>query len=371
MTHIFFGMAFWPYVLLPGYIQALGADPLQIGMMMGAASLSGVLIRPWIGHLLDRNGRRRYLIIGELVFFATHLFYLGSSSFGWALLVIRLVHGLAIGILVVTFFTLAADLSPRVGGIALFGISGQLSGTLGVPIAEKAVSLGGYPALFLFCASMSGISLLLCLCIRDTKQRKSETDFKLFFQIAARAALRVPLLATFAFSLGTTSFIVFLKPYLLMTGVGRVTHFFLAYTLSAMAIRLIGGDWPDRYGQKWTLYPALLSLAIGILLLTRTPSLSGLIVSGILCGIGHGFAFPILSITVIERGGAVHRGALMALYTLTFDLGGFIGSPLFGWVVREQGYTTLYVVAALIVTFSVTVLAGFDKISIKDRRRLT
>ena len=51
--HLFFGLSFWPYVLLPVFLQELGADLLMVGIMMGMASFSGILVRPWVGISLD------------------------------------------------------------------------------------------------------------------------------------------------------------------------------------------------------------------------------------------------------------------------------------------------------------------------------
>jgi hypothetical protein len=76
-AHLLFGLSFWPYVLLPVFLQDLGADLAQVGLLMGAASLSGILIRPWIGP--PGGGRRcpsrraglkmgdHTMIIGEIV----------------------------------------------------------------------------------------------------------------------------------------------------------------------------------------------------------------------------------------------------------------------------------------------------------------
>ncbi len=355
-------MALWPYVLFPAHLQNLGADPLQIGIFMGAASLSGVLIRPWVGHVVDRNGRKRYLLIGGVIFFSTHLLYFLIPHFGWELFLIRLLHGIGTGILMATFFTLAADLSPpdrRIGGIALFGISGQLSGTISVPLGEKMVSLGGFPFLFMLCVFFSGMSLLLSLFIRESVNQEPPQES--LWKRAFIPSLRIPFLATFAFSLGLTSYAVFLKPYALSVGLDRVSSFFLAYTVAAIAVRLIGGHWPDRYGPKLALYPALLSLALGMVLIFLVPTRTGLIVSGSFCGVGHGLAFPILSSIVIHRGGESYRGGFMTLYTLVYDLGMLIGSPFFGLIVKEFNYAALYVSAAIIVTSSVVAFAFFDK----------
>ncbi len=363
MAHLFFGLALWSYVLFPAHLQDLGADPFHVGLFMAGASMSGVFVRPFVGHLMDRKGRQVYLLIGGTIFLITHLLYLLPTHLGWALFAVRLLHGVATGTLMATFFTLAADFSPpsrRVAGIALFGISGQLSGTIGVALAEKVVGIGGYRYFFILCAMLSAISLLFSFFVREPVEEKRENSLRQFWKRAAQAHLRIPFLTAFLFSLGVTSYIVFLKPYARTVGLNHVSYFFLAYTISAISIRLIAGDYPDRYGPKAALTPALCALAFGISMIVLLPSTGGLIISGIFCGLGTGLVFPILSTIIISRGGESYRGGFMTLYTLIFDLGALLGSPLFGLMVNGFGYGTLYFTAAALVLLGVTGFYCFD-----------
>jgi predicted MFS family arabinose efflux permease len=363
IAHLFFGMAFWSYVLFPAHLQSMGADPLQIGILMGAASLSGVLVRSWIGHVIDRNGRRRCLVIGGTAFLVTQLLYLFLPHLGWELFAVRLLHGIGTGTLLATLFTLAADLSPpaqRIGGIALFGVSGQFSGTIGVPLAEAVIAAFGFPALFVLSAVFSGISLFLCLLIPETLKEKEDLPSEPFSKLVFNPALRPLLLTTFAFSLGVTSYIIFIKPYAASVGIARVDSFFLTYTLMAIGIRVMGGAWPNRYGEKTVLAGALFSLVFGIILLAFIPSAAWLPVSGFLCGLGHGLVLPILSSMVIRQGGEASRGGSMTLYTLVFDLGILVGSPFFGWIVKTFQYTALYMTGAGVVLLGIVALFQFN-----------
>ena len=347
-AHLFFGLSFWPYVLLPVFLQELGADLLMVGIMMGMASFSGILVRPWVGISLDRIGRRKCLIAGGLIFLLANLLYLRVDSIGILITTVRLLHGLGMGFLMASFFTLAADLSPtarQTEGIAFFGISGHLAGAIGVMIGEEIIRVGGYSILFVTCALFSLISILLCLGIPEPRDHHPEGASEGFLKLSLNPSLRIPLFATVGFAFSLSSYLVFLKPYALTVGLESVTPFFITYSFSAVGIRLIGGKWPDRFGLKTVLYPAILSLGFGILILIVHPTIWGFMAGGILSGMGHGFIFPILSVMVIQSNRSSNRGSLMTLFTMLFDFGLFIGAPLLGYIAREGDYMTMFLVA--------------------------
>ncbi len=365
MGHLFFGFSFWPYILLPVFLQELGSDLTSIGVIMGSASVAGILIRPWIGVALERIGRRRCLLIGGLIFLLAHLCYLSVTRIGWPIYLIRLVHGFGIGILFSTFFAFAADISParrRTEGIALFGVAGHLSGALAIPLGEWIIRNGGYPSLFKTCAVFTVLFMAICLFIKEAQKGKGNKLFgvKQFLSATFLPPNRIPLVATGLFALGLSSYMIFLKPYAHAVGLG-VSTFFLAYSTTAVMVRLIGGKWPDRFGFMPVLYPAIFSHSVGMILLSFWPSATTLLFAGILCGMGHGFIFPILSVLLINRAPESERGARMALFTLFFEIGLFIGAPLFGFVAEAQGYRTMFFLSAMIVLTSVAAFVFLDR----------
>src|SRR5690606_35716277 len=85
------------YLLLPAmplFIKTLGGLDSQVGLAAGVFTFAAVVVRPLAGGLLDRYGRRPFLLAG------LGLFGLSMYLYGWvggvaALLVVRLVHGVS------------------------------------------------------------------------------------------------------------------------------------------------------------------------------------------------------------------------------------------------------------------------------------
>jgi predicted MFS family arabinose efflux permease len=126
-------------------------------------------------------------------------------------------------------------------------------------------------------------------------------------------------------------------------------------------LRLLFGWVPERVGPKRALFPALGMLAAGFLLLAFATGDATILAAGTLCGLGHGFTFPILSGLVVARARDAERGAAMSLFTALFDAGVLVGGPLFGLVIRVAGYGALFTPAAGVTLGGALVFALWDR----------
>lgn len=78
------------------FIQEIGGREGMEGWMMGAFTFAAVVVRPWIGRLVDRFGSYPFLLTGLIFFFLCTLGYLWIEAVV-PLLLLRIVHGLAWG----------------------------------------------------------------------------------------------------------------------------------------------------------------------------------------------------------------------------------------------------------------------------------
>jgi MFS family permease len=146
----------------------------------------------------------------------------------------------------------------------------------------------------------------------------------------------------------------FLKTYVLASGHGSVGGFFGAYACVAVLLRVLLGWIPDRLGAERVLGPALASYAAGLALLASASSDAHVVAAGVLCGVGHGYTYPILFGLVIGRAREAERGAAMAVYTAIDASGGVVAGPLLGSAIEASGYPfALGMVAAVLVSVAV------------------
>ena len=91
---------------------------------------------------------------------------------------------------------------------------------------------------------------------------------------------------------------------------------------------------------------ALVALFVGLMTLAFATSRIELMIAGLLTGVGHGWAFPILLGLVVTRARSSERGAALAIYTALFDAGTLLGAPLWGAIIESISYPAMFCLAA-------------------------
>ncbi len=359
-------VAFSLFLHFPGYLDGLGASEVQIGFIFGLASVAAIGVRPPIGRAMDLRGRRGVILLGGVLNVLVCGLYLGISEIGPALYLNRVAHGLAEAMLFTAMFTYAADCVParrRTEGLALFGVSGMLPISLGGVLGDWILTRADYSVLFVSAAGLALFSLVLSLPLRDRPRPAPQGDeAPRGFLAALGQRDLLPLWwlgAIFATALACT--FSFLKLFVESTGLGSVGGFFSAYSGAAIGMRIFLGWLPDRIGPKRVLFPSLAALAMGFVVLAFADRVQDVLLAGALCGIGHGFTFPILFGMVVTRTREADRGSAMAIYTALFDLGVVVGAPGFGFVIGSAGFPSAFVGAAVLIAGGGAIFALWDR----------
>jgi len=98
--------------LLPLYAENLGATGIWIGIIFAGFSISRAIIMPIAGRLSDRSGRKLLLSIGLLAYAIISLGYIWANSV-LGLTLVRLIHGLAAGMIMPIAQAYIGDISPE------------------------------------------------------------------------------------------------------------------------------------------------------------------------------------------------------------------------------------------------------------------
>jgi len=349
-AHFLQALGFASMLLLPLYLQHLGASRTEIGLLMATAGLSGLLTRPLVGWALDRWGRRRTLVVGTLTMVAASGLVAMVDRMGAAIYLQRALFGVAEGVLFTGYFTFAADLVPRVRrteGLALFGISGllpllvnPLSDRMGISAPELRWFL---PAVGCFIA-LSLVPLLLL------PERRVASGRPPPMREALTALRQRPLwsvwVATAAFSALVAVFMTFATVAAERRGVEHAASLWFTYAFGAVAVRALGARLPDRVGPANLIAPALGLYVAAMILTAEAQTFGDFLWAALLAGVGHGYCFPVLTSQVVSRSPETFRGSAMALFTALWGVSELVVSPAFGAVADHYDDGAMFHLAA-------------------------
>ena len=350
VIHFTGAMSHAMFVLFPLYVLHLGGDALLIGLLLGISLAVSVAVRPLVGLLLDRVGRRRVLLWGSALNALSFPPFLLAEHPGpllWALTVWHMVLG---GALFASYFTYAADVIPsgrRIEGLAIFGVAGMAPNGLAPALGEVLIADHGFPALFFSATAFALVSFALCALVppREAGERPAVHPPPGGGRTLLSSLLPV-LSATILFGAGINAAFFFVAPYTRALGLERAAPFFIAYAATTVLLRIFGRRVLGRMGTHRVAIPAFAVFAVGLAGITLFPLPGSMLLAGMACGAGHGSLFPVLNGLAVTRTAPRLHGTVVSLYTAALDGGAVLGTPLCGAIARAAGYRTMFAAMA-------------------------
>jgi MFS family permease len=312
----------------------------------GAFAVTGLASRPFAGRFADSRGRRRAVVLGAVLqAIAAVLLFVPLGIAG--AIVSRFFIGAGEGFVYTAGSAWVVDLAPdarRGQIIGWYGLAiwGGLS--LGPPIGSAMLHAFSFDAVW----ALTLVAPLTGLAIAS---RIPES-----FRPATRA-VRGPLIAReslrpgLAFSCGTFGYAAmaaFIVLHLDGRGVGNGTLAFTAFAATVVAVRIIGGNLPDRFGGARCAAVAGVVESAGLAAIALAHSLPVAILGAMAMGGAFAMLLPSLALLSLEGVPTERRGAVMGTLTAFFDLGVGIGSPIAGAVAALDGYGASFAVAAVV-----------------------
>jgi len=226
------GMAYALFLHFSGYLAGLGASDTQIGFIYGATAVASIAMRPLLGPVMDRYGRRPVILVGNVLNVVFILLYLTVTVLGPWIYAVRIGHGIAEAMLFSALFTYGTDVIPasrRTEGIALFGVSGLLPiGVAGI-VGDLVLSLAGFRELFLTAAGFAAVTFVLSLPLPERRPELKAGESPVgFWRIVAMRRLLPIWWMMGSFSTVLTAYFVFIRRFVDDTGIGSVGLFFTA-----------------------------------------------------------------------------------------------------------------------------------------------
>ena len=332
--------------VMPRFVRGpIHAGDVAVGLVIGAYSVTAVVVRPLAGRLSDRRGRRRVLLAGALLnSLAGALLLLAPASLGLAI-ASRLVMGAGEGLLFTAGTAWIVDLAPkeRQGkAIGLFGLSVWGGMTVGPLLGDQLLSAAGFDAVWW---TMACVPLLGALLAWRLPERWRRPPVRARQRLLPRAVLG-PGAALALANAGYATMAAFVVLTLARRGIGHGALVFAAYAAAVLGSRLLMGHLPDRIGSRASAAIAAGAEAAGLAIIAVAGSLPVALLGGVVMGTGFSLLYPALALGVVRRTGERERGSALGGFTAFFDIGMGLGAPAAGAIAALGGYGLAFWAAA-------------------------
>jgi MFS family permease len=347
--------------VLPDLRPVFGVSDAQVGLVITAYTLPGVVVTPFVGLAADRIGRRRVIVPLLFLFAVTGTGVAFARTFT-EVIVLRLLQGVGASALVTLAVTLIGDVYEGRRRDAVMGLNGSTIGTGAAfyPLLGGALAGIRWSAPFLFFGVGAVVGLFATVALREPTAARS-TDVRTYLgRLRAVAVLPQALAIFLALFLAFFIFygaVLTVLPLLLSDafglGAGRIGAVLSAVALASAAVSSQYGRLSTRRSAPELVALGFVAYGVGLLAVRLSPSPLAVGASLLIFGVGFGVVMPSIDTAVVTLVDDDLRAGVMGMRTSVLRLGqtlgpvGFTATAGLAFGSSLVGYRALLVAAGL------------------------
>lgn len=357
LYYISFSLSFIGFIL-PIYALELGASVVEVGVLYSVFSLISIIIRPKIGNLLDRRGRKIGIFIGVALYCLVNFLFLIGRDFKY-LFYTRVFQSIGASFLWISVDAMVSDISHSGNRSENFGAISQIIGrgdfvgcTIGFIIFFSSFFDEPFKVIFTIYFILGLIALYTCIFkVEETLHYKKDNKIELPKKKGkVTKFILISGFTFYVFSLVFPLYIIYLKEYitdnLYLIGLvflpGEVFQLFLPKRFGRLA---------DKYNRNNIVITGIFLLGILQFFMPFIKDYSGFIILYTLISLIFMLIDPAASGLVIDYTGDKKRGESYGLYSLAGGIGGVLG-PLAGTYYYEHiGGETIFIIGGILLIF--------------------
>ena len=350
--------------VLPLFAASLGASPTEIGWIVIASTIPGILISFPAGALADHLGTRRVLLASLVVFATAPFLYLGVEN-TWQLMAVRFYHGFATAIFGTVASAAIAEryTQDRAARLSTYSSATIVGRSLAPFLGGFLISLASYGAVYVACAISGVLALAAGLLLPESRPTQTKASARPRFWASLKEVLRdrgILLVSTIeaAQYLVFGAIEAFLALYAASLGVPawQIGIILGVQLVSIVFAKPLMGRLSDRIGRRRVILPGLALGAISVALLPWVSEFFGLATLSLVFGLGFATVTSSTSALVADLTRNGRFGASMGVLRTVMDVGQSIGPVLTGWMVAIAGYASAFNLLAAILLAAAVLL---------------
>jgi MFS family permease len=337
--------------LLPLFARDLGAGPALIGLVVGASTVTGILVKLPAGALSDVLGRRPLLLAGALTFALMPYTYLGVTSLG-VLVLIRVLHGNATAIFGPVASATVSDLAPvaqRGAWLSTYATAQGAGQALGPVLAGYLIATGRYDLAFVAAGAIGLAAPVIVGAWSPTRAvRAPIARWPAFTAGIVEVARHRLILVTSAAHAAQFVLNGALGAFLPLYGrdvVGLTTPqlgwLFAGQIVATLAVRPLIGALSDRVGRRGVIVAGLTVCSAAVLALSSTATRWPLTVAVVTYATGIAMTTAATSAFITDLSRRARYGAAHGVFGTIYDIGDALGPIAAGVVVAAVGYAPM------------------------------
>lgn len=350
--------------VLPFYLtEVFHTGNAVVGIILSCYTIAALCIRPFSGYLLDMLARKPLYLVAYFIFTAIFAGYILAGVLS-LFVMLRIVHGLAFGMVTVAGNTIVIDITPssrRGEAVGYYGLMNNTAMSFGPMVGLFMHDTCSFETIFL-CSLISGSIGFLMACLVKTPAKqpvKSEPisldRFVLIKGIPAGLSL---LLLSIPYGMTTT----YVAMYAQQIGISLSSGLFFTFMAAGMAVsRMFSGRQVDKGRTVKVITLGLylvcfcfFALAACQTLMAWNPDFTNLLffTIALLLGIGFGTMFPAFNSLFVNLAPNNKRGTATSTYLTSWDVGIGIGLMSGGYIAQITTFNMAYLFGACLTVLS-------------------
>lgn len=343
--------------LFPTITAEFGISARQVGLLITAFTLPGVILPPFLGVAADRLGRKAVVVPALFLFAIAGTSCAFTRDFG-LLVAFRFLQGMGAAPLSAMNVTLIGDLyrgNDRVDALG-YNASVLSIGTALYPSLGGALGLLGWHVPFALPLLALPVGLATLKILETPPLPPAKLPLETYLLQAGRMArdpriLGILLASTSTFVILYGAFFSYL-PLLMAVkfGAGALAIGLISSSMSISnaVIASQAGRLATLYGERNVLRTSFILFALALILVPLMPGLPFMLLVTVIYGLAQGMNIPATQALLSDLAPEENRAIFMSLNGMVLRLGQTIGPLLMGWVFVAFGPEAPFYAGALL-----------------------